>query len=91
MGKSLIHDVYSYFLNHKNYKNHYLKYYIWRKIIKYHFYNEFTTDYYIRKLFDSMLKQDLFIKKINYKKNDTYKINTFRIEEYIDIGYMSFD
>ena len=91
MKKDLIHEVYIYFLTHKNYKNHYLKFYLWRKLIKYHFYDDFHTDYYIRKLFNNMMKRNLFIKKINYKKTDTYKLNTFRIEDEEDIGYMTFN
>ena len=90
MKKDLSHEVYIFLINQK-YNKHYIKFYLWRKIIKYHFHKELRSDYYIRKLFNNMLKENLFIKKVNYKKIDTYKLNNFRIEDEEDLGYMSFN
>tara|TARA_R110002167_G_scaffold44739_1_gene134459 strand:+ start:5203 stop:5472 length:270 start_codon:yes stop_codon:yes gene_type:complete len=89
MCNKLETEIYGFLLKKYSINNHFLKFYIWRKIIKYHFHNELRSDYYIRKSFSNMLENNLFIKKINYKRNDTYKINTFRIEE--DLGFISFN
>ena len=90
MNNGLEHDIYVFFLKSKMKKQHYLRFYMWRKIFKFHFSKELKSDYYIRKIFIKMYNLNLFIKKNVNKKNDYYKINTFRIEEE-DLGYISFD
>tara|TARA_R110002073_G_scaffold155312_2_gene310610 strand:- start:12255 stop:12527 length:273 start_codon:yes stop_codon:yes gene_type:complete len=90
MYNDLETEIYGFLLSKYSSNKQYLRYYIWRKIIRYYFHDELTSDYYIRKCFSKMLENKLFIRRINYKRNDSYKINTFRIEDE-DLGYISFD
>lgn len=85
----IINIIYELLLSKKYNKRGYIKFLIWKKIIYFHYPHLITTDYFLKKVFDSMIKEKLFLSK-KVKCRDQYKLNDFCIEENRDLGYISF-
>ena len=62
--------IYNLLINKKYDKQDYLRYYMWRKIIKYHF--PYLTDYYIRKIFFYMVYNGYYEVSFVIKKKHSY-------------------
>ncbi len=87
----IIDVLYELLLSKKYYTRNYIKFLMWKKIIYFHYPNLISTDYYLRKIFDTMVERELFLCKRD-KNRVVYKLNDFRIEDdEIDLGYMHFD
>ena len=82
--------IYTNLLNKKYDKQKYLRFYVWKKIIKYYFNDLIPTDYYLRKIFYNMVIDGFF--EVNCdKKKHTYKLFNPNPEPENIIGLVCFD
>lgn len=83
-------DIYSFLLNKKYDKQNYLRFYIWKRILKFHFKNIIPTEYYLRKIFYYMVLNGFFEVESDNKKH-TYKLFNPNPDPERQIGLIYFD
>jgi len=83
-------DIYLHLLNKSYDKQKYLRFYIWKRIFKFHFGDKIPSEYYLRKIFYNMVLNGFFEVELNFKKH-TYKLFNPNPAPEKKIGLVCFD